>query len=412
MKRLILLLTFALLLFSAAPANAQSPVVRAVLFYSPFCGHCHKVINEDIPPLSQQYNQEVVWTHVAEAPGEETSEIPPLVALEGDAFQILFVNTVTPLGSELFANAIETYAIPDPVGVPTLIVGDQYMIGSADIPAQFPAVISDGLVGGGIDWPDIPGLAENVALLTPLEEQPAEDPKPETAPPDPQEPAEENLAAPTEPTGTDDPPATDNPGPIQFDRDELSVRERVLLDPVGNGLSILILIGMALSVIGVAARWRSSADQINRTALSWYSLALILVGMGVAAYLSFVETSGTEAICGPVGDCNTVQQSEYALLFGVIPIGVLGLFGYAGLMIAWFIAGVQARTQSNLAKLAFFLLALAGTLFSVYLTFLEPFVIGATCMWCLSSAVIMTALTIMSVDPARAAFQELQASKS
>ena len=35
---------------------------------------------------------------------------------------------------------------------------------------------------------------------------------------------------------------------------------------------------------------------------------------------------------------------------------------------------------------------LFGMSFSIYLTFLEPFVIGATCMWCLSSAVIMLLL--------------------
>jgi hypothetical protein len=33
-----------------------------------------------------------------------------------------------------------------------------------------------------------------------------------------------------------------------------------------------------------------------------------------------------------------------------------------------------------------------GVLFSGYLTFLEPFVIGAVCMWCVSSAVVMLAL--------------------
>ena len=36
-----------------------------------------------------------------------------------------------------------------------------------------------------------------------------------------------------------------------------------------------------------------------------------------------------------------------------------------------------------------------GVLFSVCLTFLEPFVIGATCAWCLSSAVIMTLLLLL-----------------
>jgi len=42
-------------------------------------------------------------------------------------------------------------------------------------------------------------------------------------------------------------------------------------------------------------------------------------------------------------------------------------------------------------------LTLIGTLFSMYLTFLEPFVIGATCAWCLTSAVILTLLMLLSV---------------
>jgi uncharacterized membrane protein len=40
--------------------------------------------------------------------------------------------------------------------------------------------------------------------------------------------------------------------------------------------------------------------------------------------------------------------------------------------------------------------AVAGVAFSVYLTFLEPFVIGATCAWCITSALLMTALLIMT----------------
>jgi uncharacterized membrane protein len=43
-----------------------------------------------------------------------------------------------------------------------------------------------------------------------------------------------------------------------------------------------------------------------------------------------------------------------------------------------------------------------GVLFSIYLTFLEPFVIGATCAWCLSSAVIMTLLLLTTGYMSRA----------
>jgi uncharacterized membrane protein len=46
-----------------------------------------------------------------------------------------------------------------------------------------------------------------------------------------------------------------------------------------------------------------------------------------------------------------------------------------------------------------------GVLFSIYLTYLEPFVIGAVCAWCLSSAVIMTLLMLLVLSPAA---QEMQ----
>jgi uncharacterized membrane protein len=49
----------------------------------------------------------------------------------------------------------------------------------------------------------------------------------------------------------------------------------------------------------------------------------------------------------------------------------------------------------------------SGTLFSMDLT-LEPFVIGATCLWCLSSAVIMTTLYGLALEPGRAAAAALR----
>ena len=46
-----------------------------------------------------------------------------------------------------------------------------------------------------------------------------------------------------------------------------------------------------------------------------------------AGYLTYVETQLVQAVCGPVGDCNAVQSSSYARLFGVLPVGVLGASG-------------------------------------------------------------------------------------
>jgi uncharacterized membrane protein len=54
-----------------------------------------------------------------------------------------------------------------------------------------------------------------------------------------------------------------------------------------------------------------------------------------------------------------------------------------------------------LAALALVIMAVGGTVFSIYLTFLEPFVIGATCAWCLTSAILMTVLLWLTVTPQR-----------
>jgi uncharacterized membrane protein len=43
---------------------------------------------------------------------------------------------------------------------------------------------------------------------------------------------------------------------------------------------------------------------------------------------------------------------------------------------------------------------LFGVLFSLYLTYLELYIIRAVCAWCLTSAVIMALLLLLTVGPA------------
>jgi uncharacterized membrane protein len=116
--------------------------------------------------------------------------------------------------------------------------------------------------------------------------------------------------------------------------------------------------------------------------------------------MGYIELTNTEALCGPVGDCNTVQQSPYAVLFGVLPIGVLGILGYLIIGIFWLLAAIGPIKWRRISTLGLLALTTFGTLFSIYLTFLEPFVIGATCAWCLTSAIVMTLLLWASIEPA------------
>jgi uncharacterized membrane protein len=61
------------------------------------------------------------------------------------------------------------------------------------------------------------------------------------------------------------------------------------------------------------------------------------------------------------------------------------------------------------AKVALLAMAALGTLFSIYLTFLEPFVIGATCAWCLTSAVVMTLVMLLAARPGFEALERVRA---
>lgn len=169
-------------------------------------------------------------------------------------------------------------------------------------------------------------------------------------------------------------------------------------------LAGVILAGMliALAYTGLTV-WRGFQDEppapVNPTRWQTYAIpALAVIGLGIAGYLAFVEATQTELVCGPVGDCNSVQNSRYARLFG-IPLGYVGLAGYAVILGAWVWTRQRRWTWAGQMPLVVFCAALFSVLFSLYLTYLEIFVIRAVCIWCLTSAVIVTLILLLSTGP-------------
>ncbi len=169
----------------------------------------------------------------------------------------------------------------------------------------------------------------------------------------------------------------------------------------GFELAIAVLIGMILAVIYVVIQIiRAMQGASVGSSAPWRErafVALSVLGMAIAGYLAYVETQAVAAFCGPVGDCNTVQSSPYAKLFGVLPIGVLGVIGYIAILGVWLWGRWGSGWFAAYAPLFVLGMTLFGVLFSIYLTYLEPFVIGAVCIWCVSSAVIMTLLMLLSL---------------
>ncbi len=153
----------------------------------------------------------------------------------------------------------------------------------------------------------------------------------------------------------------------------------------------------------------SSADPSIRPPLLnlRLSLGLTLLGLAVSAYLAWIKLTGNTASCGPIGDCQSVNNSRYAEIGGV-PIAVFGMLGYLAVLAA---LAIEERRPAfaETARLAGFGVSLVGTLYSAYLTYIEVAVLKAICPYCVVSAIAMTLILILCVLRLRAAEAEGEA---
>src|SRR5262245_65525545 len=123
----------------------------------------------------------------------------------------------------------------------------------------------------------------------------------------------------------------------------------------------------------------------------WIVVILALLGLGVAGYLTTLKLGGNQAfLCRDGSGCDIVQASRYSLLAGV-PTAMWGAGVYLAIAVLAAIPRTVRRWQ------ALFMLAAAAVAFSIYLTILSVFVIGATCLYCLASGVIAVALLVVIV---------------
>ena len=299
---------------------ADTPSVKAVLFYPPFCTECPAVIEDFLLPLSMQ---------------------------ESDRLQLFPVDITEPPGDQIFSLIEQRFETePDAWHKPTLLIGGQLLQGEAQITTLLPRLMAGELTTELTAWPELPGLLE---LINGEE-------SPETQQP---EQGIHGVAA-------------------------------VLTWSVMAGM----LFSLGFAVSRLIRCWR---DLLAVSALrSWSLPVFAMVGLGIGLYLSYVTLTNNQIMCGPIGDCMTVQSSPYARLFG-IPMAVWGVVFYLGILLLWL---AQRFLAGNLNRLGLFGLtgfSLFGVLFSIYLTSLELFFIHAICLWCLTSAVLacLILLTIM-----------------
>ncbi len=127
---------------------------------------------------------------------------------------------------------------------------------------------------------------------------------------------------------------------------------------------------------------------------------LALGGVFVSAYLTLYKLGYIGTLSCSIGSCETVQMSKWAKFLG-LPVAAWGV-GFYLVLLGIAIAGTLPRyTESRRLSGVLLVLAVMGFVFTIYLTALEAFVIHAYCIYCLSSAAIVTLILIAAAKDYR-----------
>jgi uncharacterized membrane protein len=128
--------------------------------------------------------------------------------------------------------------------------------------------------------------------------------------------------------------------------------------------------------------------------------ALALAGIFISLYLTLYKIGVIGELSCSIGSCETVNTSKWSRFLG-LPVAAWGLLFYLDVF-AVALVGTTRRFELEPA-ISFLLVgeAAVGVLFSAWLTYLELGVIHAICIWCVTSAVIVTLILLTSIADLR-----------
>jgi len=130
--------------------------------------------------------------------------------------------------------------------------------------------------------------------------------------------------------------------------------------------------------------------------LYWSSVALAVLGALVSIYMTIYKLTSNNAMCLGSGDCSTVNASKYSSVYG-IPVAFIGVLGYLAILALLLLETRAGKFFKNNSSLIVFGLAVTGFAFTLYLVYLEIFVIKALCPFCIASQITMTILFVLTI---------------
>ncbi|HET7233578.1 MAG TPA: vitamin K epoxide reductase family protein [Longimicrobium sp.] len=123
---------------------------------------------------------------------------------------------------------------------------------------------------------------------------------------------------------------------------------------------------------------------------------LAVIGLLVSGYLSLYKLGVIGGLTCQVGSCEQVQASPWAVMLGV-PVSLWGAGAYLTLLVVALLGLKRRYVDERWVALVLFGVSAAGVAFSGYLTYIEAFVIEMWCQWCVTSAVIITLIFLLSI---------------
>jgi len=130
--------------------------------------------------------------------------------------------------------------------------------------------------------------------------------------------------------------------------------------------------------------------------------ALALAGIFISLYLTLYKLGVIGELSCTIGSCETVNTSKWSRFLG-LPVAVWGLLFYLDVFLVA-LAGTLPRFEGEPAiSVVLVAEAAIGVLFSAWLTYLELGVIHAICIWCVTSACIVTLILVASIADLREA---------
>jgi uncharacterized membrane protein len=130
--------------------------------------------------------------------------------------------------------------------------------------------------------------------------------------------------------------------------------------------------------------------------------ALALAGIFISLYLTLYKIGVIGELSCSIGSCETVNTSRWATFLG-LPVAAWGLIFYVDVFIIALVGTMERFDTSTVIPGILLLESSAGVLFSAWLTYLELAVIHAICIWCVTSAVIVTLIFLVSFSDWREA---------